>query len=155
MLPVKSSAPDMEIETHLEDRGKLSDFWKEGALILFFYPKDDTRICTKQACTLQTSLGEFGTFGARVLGCSLGSRASHQSFAQKNGITFPLILDPKGRLARAYEAFRPLIRIPKRITYVIDGNGVILGAVHQEFNVQAHLDMIRSVLSQPVDQKGS
>ena len=147
MLSVNSKAPDLEIETHLGYQGPLSGLWREGPLVLFFYPKDDTPTCTKQACTLQSSLAEFGNFDANVLGSSLGNAASHRAFAAKHQLEFPLVCDVRGTLARAFEAYRSLLRISKRITYVIGKDGVILGAVHSEFKVGAHLDMIRKTLS--------
>ncbi len=148
MLKPGTHAPDVEIETHLGYRGPLSHFWRDGPLILFFYPKDNTTICTKQACSLQSSLGEFGSLGANVLGSSTGGVSSHEGFASKHGIAFPLVADEKGKLAKAFEAFRGLIRISKRITYLIDQKGVITASLHNELSVQAHMDMIRKALSE-------
>ena len=146
MLKPGTPAPNPNVTTHLGQEGPLSDFWKEGPLILFFYPKDDTSICTKQACTLQTSLSSFGEFGASVLGSSTDNGQRHEHFAKKHGISFPLVIDKGGKLAKAFEARRAIIGISKRITYVIDQEGVIKGALHDEFSVGAHLDMIKSVL---------
>ena len=147
MLDRNAAAPDLEIETHTDYKGPLSHFWQEGPLILFFYPKDETPICTKQACSLQASMGEFGNFGARVLGCGTGSMEAHHRFAGKHGIAFPLIHDPEGKLARAYDAWRSLMRIPKRVTYVISREGKIVDRIHNELSVNAHLDLIRKTLS--------
>ena len=146
MLPVGVNAPNPEIETHLGYNGPLSHFWQDGPLVLFFYPKDHTRVCTKQACTLQASVAEFGRLGANVLGSSTGSVNSHLSFAEKNGIDFPLIADERGEVAKLFQAFRPLIRISKRITYVIGKDGKIIGNAHHELSVPPHLGMIRETL---------
>ncbi len=151
MLPLHSQAPDLEIETHLGYRGPLSHFWRDGPLILFFYPKDNTPTCTKQACALQSSIAEFGRFHANVLGANNDSADSHRAFAGKNDLAFPIVADRGGQLARAYQAFRRLIHIPKRITYVIDVNGRIIAAVHKEFNVAAHLDAVRQALDGGLD----
>ena len=146
MLKIGTQAPDPQIITHLGYEGPLSHFWKDSHLILFFYPKDQTRICTKQACTLQTSLGDFASFGAGVLGSSTDGVKQHVDFAAKHNLEFPLVADTKGDLARAFEAYRSLIRIAKRITYVIDPSGKIIGTHHSELSVDGHLNMIRLAL---------
>ena len=146
MLKKGSKAPDLEVQTHHGDQAKLSSWWQKGHLILFFYPKDDTRVCTKEACTYQGSLAEFGEQGASVLGCSMDSRASHEAFAQKHGLEFPLIVDQGGAVCKAFEALRPIIRIPKRITYVIGADGIIKDTCHKELSVDPHLQMIRAAL---------
>ncbi len=146
MLALGEPAPDAQVTTHLGFEGPLRHFWEKGPLILFFYPKDETSICTRQACTLQTSLGEFSRFGATVLGASTGSVESKRAFATKHQLAFPLVADVHGHLARTYEAFRTLIRIPKRITYVIGSDGRISGRCHNELSVPAHLEMIQQVL---------
>lgn len=146
MLTVGTAAPDIEIQTHTGYQGPLSHFWQNGPLILFFYPKDQTSICTKQACMMQDNLGEFATFEAEVLGASTDGKASHQAFAEAQGFQFPLIIDKGGQLAKRYQAFRGLLRVSKRMTYVIDQAGIITGCVHHEFSVRPHLEMIRKVL---------
>lgn len=146
MLKPGTKAPEMEIETHLGYRGPLSFFWRDGPLILFFYPKDNTTICTKQTRTLQSSMAELGSLGANLLGSSTGGLESHKAFAEKHGISFPLVADRKGVLAKAYEAFRGLIRISKRITYIIDQSGTVTACLHNELSVPAHLEMIRTAL---------
>jgi peroxiredoxin Q/BCP len=147
MLAIGDRAPDPEVVTHTDGCGPLSRFWAEGPLILFFYPKDNTSICTKQACTLQSSFAEFAEFKAAVVGSSTGSVASHKGFAEKHGLSFPLVADEGGKLAKAFGAFRSLIRISKRITYVIGSDGTILDRIHNELSVTAHLDMVRRALA--------
>lgn len=146
MLELGSKAPDFQVTTQTGYEGPLSHFWQDGPLILFFYPKDDTSICTKQACTLQTSMADFSQFGATVVGSSTGSVTSHQQFGEKHGLAFPLVADVGGKLARGYKAFRTLFRISKRITYVIDQQGKIIGRIHNELSVPAHMEMVREAL---------
>ena len=146
MLEIYSKAPDPEIETHDGYTGPLSHYWQDGPLILFFYPKDDTPVCTKQACSMQSSLAEFANAKAKVLGANNGTVEAHKAFAEKNGIEFPLIADHRGELAKAFGAFRSLLRIPKRVTYVIGRQGTILARHHNELRVQPHLEMIEKNL---------
>lgn len=146
MLELGTTAPDLEIHAHSGFKGPLSHFWEHGPLVLFFYPKDDTHICTKEACMLQSQMGLFGEFGAQVVGSSTDSIASHQRFAEKHQLQFPLIDDQKGKLARQYQVFRKIFRISKRVSYVIGQTGKIEGRVHHEFSLQPHLDMIQETL---------
>jgi peroxiredoxin Q/BCP len=149
MLAIDEIAPDLQVTTHLGFSGPLSEFWREGNLVLFFYPKDNTRVCTKEACSLQSSLADYGKIGAKVVGASLDSIASHQKFAERNGISFPLISDQGGKLAEAYGALRNMIlmKLAKRITYVIGTDGKIKGRCHDEFKVETHLAMISETLN--------
>jgi len=147
MLHVDSQAPDADIETHLGYRGPLSGLWQDGPLVLFFYPMDDTPTCAKQACAMQSELAAFGQLDANVLGANNGSSESHRRFAEKHGLEFPIVVDEGGDLAKRYEAFRRLLRIPKRITYVISSQGRIVGAVHKEFDVSGHLEGVRQALA--------
>jgi peroxiredoxin Q/BCP len=146
MLSIGAQAPDLEIITHDGYKGPISYYWQNGPLILFFYPKDNTRVCTKQACTLQSSLSEFSRLEGTVVGSSTGSLESHRRFAKKHGLEFPLVVDQRGRLAKLYKAHRPIIGISKRITYVIAA-GKIIGHHHTELSVDPHLAMIRDTLN--------
>lgn len=138
MLKVGSPAPDVAITTHTGYHGSLSEFWQDKSLVLFFYPKDATTICTKEACTLQNNLGQFSDLSANVLGSSTDSVKSHEKFAADNNITYPLIADTNGAVAKAFDAYRSLLRISKRITYVIGKDGIVKAAIHNELNAHAH-----------------
>lgn len=146
MLELGTTAPDVSVRTHAGYDGPLSHFWEQGPLILFFYPKNNTHICTKEVCLLQAEYAAFAAFGANVMGSSTDSLASHAEFAEQQNLTFPLVADEKGHLARSFDAFRSLLRVSKRVTYVIGTDGKILGSVHNEFSLQPHLEMIRKVL---------
>jgi len=146
MLSIGDKAPDLDIITWPEYRGPISRLWQSGPLILFFYPMDNTPVCTKQACSLRDNLASFAQFDAGVLGSSTGSLKSHEKFAEKQGLSFPLVADKGSKLAKAYGATRFLVPVSKRITYVIGRDGVIKGVCHDETNVSAHLTMIRETL---------
>ena len=146
MLEIGEKAPDMDIVTWPDYRGPISAQWQSGPLILFFYPMDNTPVCTKQACTLRDNLASFDRFEANVLGSSTGSLKSHEKFAAKHGLGFPLVADKDSKLAKAYGASRFLVPVSKRITYVIGTDGVIKGVCHDETDVGTHLSMIRETL---------
>lgn len=120
------SAKDTEGNTR-----SLADY-RGKKLILYFYPKDDTPGCTKEACSLRDHRADLEAKNAEVLGVSTDSVASHQKFSQKFGLNFPLLADTDKSVAKAYEAIGGLVGllgIAKRITYVIDEEGKILHVI--------------------------
>ena len=94
-------------------------------LVLFFYPKDDTPVCTKEACAFRDSYEKFVAAGAEVVGVSSDSAASHARFAARHRLTFPIVADTDRRLRRLFGVPNTLGVIPGRVTYVIDREGVV------------------------------
>jgi peroxiredoxin Q/BCP len=112
---------DQEGQTH-----QLTDYRGQW-LVLYFYPKDDTPGCTKEACSLRDDFSAFRKLDVAVLGVSLDDTDSHQAFAKKYHLPFPLLSDPGGKVAKAYGSlggFGP-IRYAKRHTFIIDPGGRI------------------------------
>ena len=113
------SLPDQtgRLRTNAEFRGK----W----LVLYFYPKDDTPGCTEQACAFRDDLHRLTALGAEIVGVSVDDTLSHQAFASKYSLPFPLLADAKGELARRYGSLRDfgLIRFARRNTFLIDPQG--------------------------------
>lgn len=106
---------------------KLSDFAGKK-LVLYFYPKDNTPGCTKEACAFRDGFARYQQAGIAVLGCSVDSADAHKAFIKKYNLPFPLLLDPDHKIAAAYGAANgiPILGLDRRITYVIDENGKIL-----------------------------
>lgn len=94
-------------------------------LVLFFYPKDHTPVCTREACAFRDSYEAFQTAGAEVMGVSSDSQASHRSFAEKHRLPFAIISDHDRALRRLFGVPNALGFLPGRVTYVIDRQGVI------------------------------
>ena len=96
--------------------------------MLYFYPKDNTPGCTKEACAFRDGFTDLKNWGIVVLGCSIDSADKHRAFAQKYNLPFPLLLDPDNKIAKAYGADNgiPILGLDRRITYVIDEDGRIL-----------------------------
>ncbi|MFM8986800.1 MAG: peroxiredoxin [Planctomycetia bacterium] len=95
------------------------------ALVLFFYPKDNTPVCTREACGFRDAYEQFQAAGAEVVGVSSDSQASHLAFAAKHRLPFPIISDPDRRLRKLFGVPNPLGFLPGRVTFVIDKAGVI------------------------------
>lgn len=103
----------------------LADVIGRKMVVLFFYPKDNTPVCTKEACAFRDSYQQFTAAGAEVIGVSSDSPASHRSFAEKHRLPFPIISDQDRSLRKLYGVPNTLGFVPGRVTYVIDREGVI------------------------------
>jgi peroxiredoxin Q/BCP len=97
-------------------------------VVLYFYPKDETSGCTKEACAFRDGYSRYTNAGLVVLGCSVDSADEHKQFISKNSLPFPLLVDPDKKIAKAYGAANgiPILGLDRRITYIIDENGKIL-----------------------------
>ncbi|MFQ4143173.1 peroxiredoxin [Chlorogloeopsis sp. ULAP02] len=128
-LAVGTDAPAFTAKDTNGNTVSLSDF-KGKTVVLYFYPKDDTPGCTKQACSFRDATEEYKSKDIVVLGVSADDEASHQAFTQKYNLNFPLLADTDKTLIKAYDVDGG--GYAKRVTYVIDGNGKI---THVDSNV--------------------
>ena len=110
------------------------------SLVIYFYPKDDTRVCTEQACSFRDQYEDFKALGAEVIGVSSDSVKSHQKFTKQYKLPFILLSDSDKKLRRLFGVPNDLLGlIPGRVTYVIDKEGIVqlvfnsmLGKIHIE-----------------------
>lgn len=126
-------APDFSGVTTDGARVSLADF-RGRKLVMYFYPRDDTPGCTKQACSLRDHRAEIAAKGAAVLGVSTQGAESHQAFTKKYGLNFPLLADTEGAVGRAYgvlggggllSKLKAAAGLADRVTFIIDGGGRI------------------------------
>ena len=115
-----------------------SDQLAGQALVLFFYPKDDTPGCTMEACAFRDSYADLQALGAEVWGVSGDDASSHQRFAGKHQLPYPLLVDSGNQLRRAFGVPAVLGLLPGRVTYVIDGQGVIRHVFNNLLDGPAH-----------------
>jgi len=115
-----------------------SDQLGGNALVLFFYPKDDTPGCTMEACAFRDSYADLQALGAEVWGVSGDSAGSHQRFAARHQLPYPLLVDAGNRLRQAFGVPSVLGLLPGRVTYVIDGQGVIRHVFNNLLDGAAH-----------------
>jgi peroxiredoxin Q/BCP len=130
MLSVGATAPDFHSQMVSGDQVapvSLSDFHGRK-LVLYFYPKDNTPGCTKEACAFRDGYALLQAWGIAVLGCSIDSADSHKAFIKKYSLPFSLLLDPDRSIARAYGADNgiPILGLDRRVTYVIGEDGQVL-----------------------------
>jgi peroxiredoxin Q/BCP len=126
-LSVGAKAPDFTVKDTDGNTVSLSSFAGK-TVVLYFYPKDDTPGCTKEACSFRDSYSEYQGKDIAVLGVSRDDEASHQSFTQKFNLPFPLLADVDGAITDAYDVAAEMngFQYSKRVTYVIDGEGNIV-----------------------------
>ncbi len=124
-LTVGDRAPQFQAVLQDGSTFNLADLLGKKIVVLFFYPKDHTPVCTKEACAFRDSYERFVAAGAEVIGVSSDSQASHRSFAEKHRLPFPIISDHDRSLRKLFGVPNPLGFIPGRVTYVIDREGVI------------------------------
>ena len=133
MLEVGTKAPDFTLPDQNGNMHSLSEY-RGKKVILYFYPKDNTAGCTKQACGFAERYPQFTEKGAVVLGVSKDSVASHKKFEEKYGLPFTLLADPELVAIQAYDVWQEKKNYGKtymgvvRTTYLIDENGKIVKA---------------------------
>ena len=140
-------APDFEGPTSDGSRLGLKDFLGKKSVVLYFYPKDDTPGCTKEACSFRDNLQPIRAIGAEIVGVSLDSIQSHSKFASKYGLTFPLISDKEKRIANAYGVLKDTGTSTNRVTFIIDKTGKV-AKVFPKVDVTKHTEEVVSALKE-------
>ncbi len=121
-LAVGTTAPAFTVKDTNGNTVSLSDFAGK-TVVLYFYPKDDTPGCTKEAQSFRDNYAEYQGKDMVVLGVSMDDEASHKAFTEKYGLPFQLLADTDGAITKAYDVDGG--GYPKRVTYIIDGEGKI------------------------------
>ncbi len=118
------------------------------SLVIYFYPKDDTRVCTEQACSFRDQYEDFKALGAEVIGVSSDSVKSHQKFANQHNLPFILLSDADKKLRKLFGVPGDLLGlIPGRVTYVIDKEGIVqlvFNSMSGKIHIQKALEMLQN-----------
>ena len=144
---VGTKAPDVKFHLHNGSTVKLSDFKKHQSVVLFYYPKDNTPVCTSEACSFRDAYPDFESLNAVVIGISSDTQESHKGFAEKYTLPYLLASDPDGDLRKAFGVSRTLGILPGRTTYVIDQNGTIRLAFSSQFSAAKHVEKAKETLN--------
>jgi thioredoxin-dependent peroxiredoxin len=150
VLEIGDKAPPFDVQTSEGKRVSLAEFHGKKNVVLFFYPKDFTRVCTAEVCGFRDMYEELVGRDTEVIGVSLDSDESHQRFAQKHRVPYPLVADTDKSLGRAYGAvgtLRGLLGLAKRMTYVIDKQGTIVAIFQADFDADTHLSGVKGALA--------
>jgi peroxiredoxin Q/BCP len=152
-LKAGDPAPRFEGVTTDGQRVSLDDY-RGKKLVMYFYPKDDTPGCTKQACSLRDHTAEIAAKGASVLGVSTQGTESHQAFTKKYRLTFPLLADTEGTVGRAYgvlggdglmSKLKAVAGFADRVTFLIDEKGRIAHVIDRP-DVANHAEEVLALL---------
>ncbi len=149
-LSVGDRAPAFALNTGDGRTVKLTDFHGQR-VVLYFYPKDDTPGCTKEACSFRDELSAFTKLHTVVLGVSCDDVSSHQRFAEKFRLTFPLLSDPDAAVSKAYGGYKQKSMYGRtylgieRTTFIIDEEGR-LAAIFPKVHVDGHTDEVLNAL---------
>ena len=150
MIAEGEMAPDFELESDGGESVRLSDY-RGKPVILYFYPKDNTPGCTKEACDIRDAWGEFERRGAVVLGISADSVSSHERFKEKYRLPFTLLSDPEHEVIERYGAWKPKRLAGKsflgivRSTFLIDAEGKV-AKVWPKVDPAKHADWVLAEL---------
>jgi peroxiredoxin Q/BCP len=135
-----------------DQHGKLfnsSDWIGKKKLVIFFYPKDETPGCTKEACTFRDRHEEFLEFDCQVIGISSDSVDSHKQFATKHNFNFVLLADTDKKIRKLFGVPGSLFGLlPGRVTYIIDLNGKIRGIHNSQLNPVSHIEEALDLIKQ-------
>ncbi len=140
-LQIGDNCPSFKLANQFGELVDSSNLIGSKNLVIYFYPKDDTPGCTKEACSFRDSYEEFKDLGCEVLGISSDSVEDHRKFAEKHRLSFNLLADTSKELRKAFGVPGNLFGlIPGRVTYIIDLNGKVRGMYNSLTNPLGHIE---------------
>jgi len=145
-VEVGDKAPEFTLKNEKGENVSLRDFIGKKAVVLYFYPKDDSPGCTKEACAFRDNYEAFKDAGAEVMGVSSQSEESHSIFSLKFNLPFTLLVDEGARVRKLYGVPSSLGMIPGRVTYVIDKEGIVRHIFSSQTNIEGHVNETLKVL---------
>jgi thioredoxin-dependent peroxiredoxin len=140
MLMIGNNAPDFELPDQQGIPVRLSHFRGKSAVVVYFYPKDDTGGCTAEACGFRDDFEKFQEAGAEVIGISDDSTQSHGRFVSKYKLPFTLLSDSRGQVRKMFGVKKTFGIIPGRVTFVIDLAGVIRHTFDSQSQPARHVE---------------
>ncbi|WP_162418734.1 peroxiredoxin [Cyclobacterium roseum] len=138
-LKIGQKAPDFTLPSTSGKLFSLSNDLKGKACVVYFYPKDFTGGCTAQACEFRDQFEDFRGLELPVIGISRDDMPTHLRFKKEHDLPFELLSDTSGKVCEKYDALVPLIRIPKRITYLLDADHHIKDVFQNMLDAKAHI----------------
>ena len=150
-LAVGDKVPEFSLLDQNGEEFKVTDFVGKSPMVIYFYPKDDTPGCTKEACSFRDSYEEFTDRDVKVIGISSDGVESHRNFAKKYNLPFTLLADTENEVRRLFGVKSNLMGlIPGRVTYVIDGSGHVIYIFESQLKATKHI----SEALQALDSQG-
>jgi thioredoxin-dependent peroxiredoxin len=149
-LHTGSKAPDFTLNNQAGQPVQLSRVLQQQPVVLFFYPRNNTMVCTQEACLFRDEYAAFQHYAVKLLGISADTGDSHQDFARQHGLPFDLLSDPGGSIAAQYHVKKWLGVLPGRVTFVIDRQQVIQARHASAFSATSHVQAALRVLASGV-----
>lgn len=147
MLQIGDSAPDFSAQTTNGETVSLGAL-RGRPVVIYFFPKAFTMGCTIETRQFRDNYSEIRKMGAEVIGISADKFDAQCRFASDNKLPFALVGDEDKRICEAYGVLWPLIKLPQRITFVVDEQGVVQAVFHHEVQISRHLEDVRKFLEQ-------
>ncbi len=147
-IKVGDRAPSLAGVAHTGQSVDLAEYRGKQAVVVYFYPKDDTPGCTTQACSFRDSYEEFLKAGAVVIGISSDSNNKHREFAERRKLPFLLLADEDGSRRKAFGVPKTMGLFPGRVTYVIDREGIVRLVFNSQLNAAKHVSEALQVVKQ-------
>jgi len=145
-VTIGAKAPDFRLRSQHGTEVSLADFRGRKIVVLYFYPKDETPGCTKEACSFRDSYEDFTSAGAEVLGISGDSVSAHEGFAKHHRLPFTLLADEGNTVRKAYGVPATMWILPGRVTYVIDKQGVVRHVFNSQLQAAKHVDQALEIV---------
>jgi len=149
-LKIGDSAPDFDVVASNGTRVALRELRGKKNVVLYFYPKDFTTVCTRETCGFRDMYADLQGKDTEIVGVSYDDNETHERFAKEHGVTFALVADTDRALATAYGAtsfFRGLLNAPTRVTFLIDKQGNVAGIYKAELSAKTHVEGVREGLA--------
>jgi peroxiredoxin Q/BCP len=143
---IGDKAPDFELSDQSGSKIKLYNLLGKKSIVLFFYPKDNSPGCTREACAFRDSYEIFQEQGAEVIGISSDSEDSHKKFAEKHKLPFTLLSDKSGKVRMLYGVPKTMGILPGRVTYIIDKQGIVRHIFNSQLNFKGHIEESLNIL---------
>lgn len=140
--------PSFTLKDQHGEEVNIDDLIGKDNLVIYFYPKDDSPGCTKQACSFRDSFEDFKEAGARVIGISSDDEKSHKKFAEKHNLPFTLLADSQKKVRKKFGVPTNLLGfLPGRVTYIVDKKGIVQGVFNSQLSFDKHVPEALKVLA--------
>ena len=148
-LEIGDTIPQFTLRDQNNKEFDVTKYRGKKPMVIYFYPKDDTPGCTKEACSFRDEFETFIDMNVKVIGISSDDVASHKKFAEKYNLPFTLLADTKKKVRKLFGVPNSLLGLlPGRVTYVVDKNGTIVHIFNSQFSAEKHINEALSILKE-------
>jgi thioredoxin-dependent peroxiredoxin len=152
-VKVGDKAPDFTLPSQMGDNVTLSEYIGKKSIVLYFYPKDETPGCIKEACKFRDNYEQLTALDAEVLGVSGQSVESHVAFASHYGLQFILLSDVGNKVRELYGVPATIGILPGRVTYIIDKKGVVRHVFVSQTQAERHVEEAKKTLNMLAEEE--